>query len=52
MFRRGGLVNFKDEIGFGMCKPVGHLFLEEGGGGHEAASGMMAPMSNMLVACL
>ena len=30
--REGGLINIKDEIGFGMCRLVGLLALEEGVG--------------------
>ena len=44
-----GLVNIKDEIGFGMCRLLGLLALEEGGGSGEAASERMVSMSNLLV---
>ena len=47
--REGGLVNIKDEVGFGLCRLVGLMALEEGGGGGEAASERMVSMSNKLV---
>ena len=48
--RDGGLVDIKDEIGFGMCRLVGLLALEVGGGGGEAASERTVSMSKILVA--
>ena len=47
--RGGGLVNIKDEIGFGICGLVGLLALE-GGGGDKAASKRTVLMSKMLEA--
>ena len=48
--REGGLVNIKDEIGFGMSRMVGFLALKEGDGGGEAVSVRNVSMSKMLVA--
>ena len=46
----GGLVNIKNEMGFGIGRVVGLLASEEGGGGGKAASERTVSGSEMLVA--